>query len=432
MKPFEIIQQLETDNSRLFKESVILDAAQSQNDEFFNGLKYCLDALTTFGVKQLPVAKIDGPGITWDDFEGLLIQLRDRDLTGHAARDAIQTMMELSIADEWNFWYRRILDKNLKCGVNEKTVNNVVDKQFNQYHVPVFSVQLAHDSAKHESKVKGKKLIDIKYDGVRIVSIVYPNGHVCQYSRNGKEFINFPQIRNQLGQMSIHLDQPYVFDGEIMGSNFQALMKQLYRKDNVVTNDSVLYLFDMIPLVDFQRGKCEIPQYERLEKLHNWYGRNIFLALANYIQVVNQELVDLDTAEGNIRFKQLNETAIAGGFEGIMLKDPDAPYELKRSVAWLKKKPVISVDLVVFDVVEGTGKYEGMMGAFSCNGIDDGRLIDVSCGSGFSDEQRGEYWINKRDIIGKTVEIMADAITQNQDLTYSLRFPRFAGFRHDK
>lgn len=432
MRPCVIIQLLETDNSRLYKEGIILREAQRQNNELFEGLKYCLDSLTTFGVKQIPMASIDGPGISWDTFEGLLLQLKDRELTGNAARDAIQNMMELSLVDEWNFWYKRILDKDLKCGVNEKTVNNVVSKQYPDYAIPKFSCQLAHDSANHEKKVKGKKLIDVKYDGVRILTILYPNGYVTQCSRNGKEFVNFPQIRNQFSQMAKYISEPYVFDGEIMGANFQELMKQLYRKDNVVTDDSVLYLFDMIPLKDFQKGICHIPQSERLNNLQEWYDNNIFLALANFIQVVKQELIDFDTIEGQVKFKQLNETAINAGFEGIMIKDPDAPYELKRSTAWLKKKPVISVDLFVKNVAEGTGKYEGMMGALLCEGVDSGRTIVVSCGSGFTDEQRQEFWDNKDDVIGQMVEILADAITQDQTGTFSLRFPRFKCFRDDK
>ena len=36
--------------------------------------------------------------------------------------------MNLSKEDQWNNWYRRILIKDLRCGVSEKTVNNVAKK----------------------------------------------------------------------------------------------------------------------------------------------------------------------------------------------------------------------------------------------------------------------------------------------------------------
>ena len=116
-------------------------------------------------------------------------------------------------------------------------------------------------------------------------------------------------------------------------------------------------------------------------------------------------------------------------YEGIMIKDPDAGYQCKRSVAWLKLKPFIEVSLTVTSVEEGTGKNVGKLGAFVCEGVDDGKAICVNVGSGFSDAHRDDYWVSRDEIVGNIVEVRADAITQNQDGTYSLRFPRFLRFR---
>jgi DNA ligase-1 len=69
------------------------------------------------------------------------------------------------------------------------------------------------------------------------------------------------------------------------------------------------------------------------------------------------------------------------------------------------------------------------MGALVCEGEDDGKDIKVNVGSGFTDAQRDEFWTNKETIVGQVIEVRADAITQNQDGTYSLRFPRFLRFR---
>ena len=52
MNPWEIIQTLESDNSRLFKESVV--AENIDNPEFLKGAQYALDPLVTFGVQQVP------------------------------------------------------------------------------------------------------------------------------------------------------------------------------------------------------------------------------------------------------------------------------------------------------------------------------------------------------------------------------------------
>ena len=71
----------------------------------------------------------------------------------------------------------------------------------------------------------------------------------------------------------------------------------------------------------------------------------------------------------------------------------------------------------------------GKLGAFVCEGIDDGKTIKVNVGSGFTDSNRSEYWDGRTTVLGQVVEVRADAITQNQDGTYSLRFPRFMRFR---
>jgi hypothetical protein len=112
-----------------------------------------------------------------------------------------------------------------------------------------------------------------------------------------------------------------------------------------------------------------------------------------------------------------------------MIKDPEAGYECKRSVAWLKLKPFIEVSLEVKDVEEGTGKNIGRLGALVCEGVDDGKSISVNVGSGFTDDNRIEFWGSRTLLPGNIVEVRADAVTQNQDGTYSLRFPRFKGFR---
>ena len=113
-----------------------------------------------------------------------------------------------------------------------------------------------------------------------------------------------------------------------------------------------------------------------------------------------------------------------------MIKDPEAPYECKRTHSWLKAKPFIEVSLNVVAVEEGTGRNEGRLGAVIVEGEDDGYIYKLNCGSGFTDAQRDEYWAGRDKLIGQLVEIRADARTQSQDSeTYSLRFPRFKTFR---
>jgi len=435
-QPQDIIARLEADNSKLAKQTILSEAVDEELTEFFDGLRMALDKLYTFGVKKVPRKETDdGQGLPWPAFVDLAEKLHNRELTGHAARDAIELAMSVATQDQWNGFYRRILIKDMRAGFSESTVNKVCkDKKREDLGVPVFKCQLAHDAANHEKKVKGKKMVDVKLDGVRVLTIVNPDGTVEQFSRNGKEFTNFPTIVKQFETAAKSLSEPMVFDGEIMSGSFQDLMKQVQRKEDVNTTDAVLHLFDMIPLKDFVKEEYHVPQKQRHQALQDFFEKyEIHMLLAN-VQVVAFEEVDLDTAEGFARFEEINRKAVEGGYEGLLLKDPKAPYVCKRSHAWLKIKPTISVDLTVIDLQEGTGKNEGVLGALVCQGIDSERFIKVSVGSGLSDKQRVDFWAHRDKVVGSTVEIVADAVTQSQNSTeeYSLRFPRFHRFRDDK
>ena len=431
-QPQQIIQRLQADNSRLAKEAIILEAMQEGLDEFFEGIKMALDPLHTFGVKQVPERNDSaGQGCDWTVFKDLADKLAQRQLTGHAARDAIELVMQTATQEQWNDYYRRILIKDLRCGVSEKTVNSVAKKnKFDQYKIPVFSCMLAHDSANHEKKMIGDKMLDYKLDGVRVLAIYNAdNKTVTMYSRNGKQFLNFGHIEKEIiDELSSKFKESMVLDGEMVSSSFQALMKQVHRKDNVEATDAKYAVFDLLPLTEFQAGQSKKLLLERHNDLFNL---TMDLPEDSNIFMVDKQPVDLDTDMGQRLFKQFNKEAIDKGFEGIMIKDVDAPYECKRSHFMLKAKPFIEVSLEIKDTEEGTGRNAGKLGALICEGKDDNKFIRVNVGSGLTDDNRDTFWADRDSLVGQIVEIRADAITQNQDTEneWSLRFPRFMRFR---
>ena len=427
-QPQEIIAKLEADNSRLAKEQIIEDAMNEGLDEFFEGVKMCLDKLHTFGVKQVPEATVDGQGLAWEPFTELADALYKRKLTGHAAKDAIELAMGVATMDQWNMFYRRILIKDLRCGVSEKTVNKIAKKlKLDNYKVPVFECMLAHDSANHEKKVTGKKLLEPKLDGVRAITVVdYEQRSVTMYTRNGKVLENFTHITKALEGYMEEIGRSYVLDGEVVSNSFQDLMKQVHRKSDVQAQDAKLCLFDIVPLVEFKQGESVQGQRRRSNMLKTF--EKIF-GDTGCIEIIPQVEVDLDTLVGEVEFKDYNKKMVEEGYEGIMIKNIDASYECKRSTAWLKMKPFIEVSLEVINVEEGTGRNAGRLGALVCSGSDDQRKINVNVGSGFSDDDRTEFYSVRDTLPGQIVEVRADAITQNQDGTYSLRFPRFLRFR---
>jgi len=423
-----IIRILEDHPSRLNKEGIIESEAKMGNTELFEGFRMALDGLHTFGVKKVPThGGPDGQGLPWQAFKELAHLLYTRQLTGHDARDAIELALSASTQSEWNDWYRRILIKDLRCGVSEKTVNKVLKAFPEIKSVPVFECMLAHDGANHEKKIAGKKLLEPKLDGVRVLTFVnMDNRTVTQYTRNGKELVNFPHITKAIEDNIDLIGRSVILDGEMISTSFQALMKQVHRKDNVQSDDAVLMLFDIIPLSEFQTGKSILGQKRRTNLLK---GMKAIFDKIGSIGVIPQIEVDLASYVGEMQFKDFNKEAIDNGYEGIMIKDIDAKYECKRSASWLKMKPFIEVSLEIKNVEEGTGKNEGRLGALVLEGIDDGKTINVNCGSGFSDDDRTEFWGDRDSLPGQIVEVRADAVTQNQDGSYSLRFPRFLRFR---
>ena len=431
-QPQEVIERLEADNSKLAKQAILKAAMEEGLDEFFEGVRMALDPLVTFGVKKVPQkaenAVLSAQGCAWPVFKDLADKLIARQLTGHAARDAIELVMSLATVEQWNGFYRRILIKDLRCGMSEKTVNKVA-KEFPQYAIPVFTCSLAHDSANHPKKMTGMKQIEVKLDGVRVLAVC-KNGKVELFSRNGKQFHNFDHIILEIEEVLKTNPAPYdlVLDGEVMSADFQDLMKQIHRKDGKKATDAVLHLFDTIPLGCFKAGSWDKPQSFRSAITKSWVGQHT--SVLQHVTACEWENVDLSTTEGNRRFVELNKAAVDGGYEGVMIKDIDAPYECKRTHAWLKAKPFIEITLKVVDVEEGTGRNTGKLGAIIVEGEDDGYNYHLNCGSGFTDDQRNNFWIDRANVIGSLVEIRADARTKSQDSeTYSLRFPRFKTFR---
>jgi DNA ligase 1 len=444
------INKLNESDSRLHKEDVIKQALEacvlgSTNSQVFLGfLKACYNPYVTFGVKQIP----DSVGITgaenpWTEFNELMLQLSQRKLTGHAARDAIQEMAERFDSEEWNTFLAPVLRRDMRAGISDKTINKIC--KGTDYEIPIFGCQLATNS-EGRPEMKGTKRLEPKLDGVRALFMVIPSDDgeittIC-FSRNGKQFDNFGHIEEQIRdnyttivRACVGVDQGrslingFVLDGEVIGNTFQELMRQARRKSDVQAEDSVFNIFDIIPLQDFRRGHWNAQLRKRIALLDNM--RPVIHNMPN-VELLPHIMVDLDTAAGKDQLERYAKDNVNAGFEGIMVKSVDAPYECKRNTSWMKWKPVYDYDLTVIGVEEGTGKNIGRMGALVCEGVDDEKHITVNVGSGYTDEERQSYWNDKSLVIGQTAVVMADAITQNRDGTYSLRFPRFKTFRDDK
>jgi DNA ligase-1 len=432
------IHRLNESDSRLHKEDILKQALEltilgnQDADTFLSFLKVAYDPMTTFGVKQIPttigIIDVNNP---WQEFADLLWKLKRRELTGHAARDSIEEISTRFTSDNWNNFCVGVLTKDLRSGISDKTINKVCKRT--KYEIPIFGCQLATDCT-DRPEMSGVKRLEPKLDGVRVLMICSPTG-VLSYSRNGKLFENFAHIEQQLLDHMPELiartgHDNFVLDGEVVGKSFQALMKQARKKEGAQADDCVFHVFDFVPMMDFTRGHWNAPLKTRLRTALDRIEFTVDKMPS--VELLSSITVDLDTSEGKNQLERYARDQVDLGYEGIMIKSLDAPYECKRSTFWLKWKPTITVDLQIVDMEEGTGRNSGRLGALVCSGTDHGKHITVNVGSGFSDDNRTEYWQHRGDVVGRIAEVLCDSITQNQDGTYSLRFPRFVRFRDDK
>ena len=281
-----------------------------------------------------------------------------------------------------------------------------------------------------KKKLNGKKSLEVKLDGVRAVTVIYPSGKIDMFSRNGKELNNFNHIKDEINKKfdTSTINEALILDGEVISDDFQTLMKQIHRKNSAQNKDAQLFLFDMLPLENFKKGIFERPYFLRIDELKRIYEE--YFDQSRIINIIDSVDVDLDTEEGVTEFKNFNKSSILNGYEGIMIKDPESFYECKRSTTWLKSKPFIEISLEVKDYEEGTGRNKGKLGAIIAEGKDENKNFKTNVGSGFTDQQRKEFWEDKDKLIGQIIEIRADSISKSQDgENWSLRFPRFKSFR---
>ena len=439
--PFHWIDKLNESNSRLHKEAVIGEAytactlGSTEACIFLENAQEAYDPFTKFNTKQV----LETEGLTdkknsWHFFQFLLKDLSTRRITGNIALHNIEELSKEFDSDNWNKLARPTLLKDLRIGATAKTFNKIL--KGTKYEIPTFECMLATDSKKHQKKLVGQKFVQKKLDGVRTIAVLHSNS-IELYSRNGKVFENFKSIERSLRKVRDvfctalpYMHDPIVLDGEIMSDDFQSLMRQANRKQNVQTEDCVYNVFDYLPYEDFTKGICPQVQEDRYAFLDGVKEKT--QELTNIHILETPMLVDLDTEEGHTQMTNYATKCVTDGYEGIMIKDRFGTYECKRSTTWMKWKPVITVDLTVIATEEGTGKNVGKLGALVCEGTDQGKMIHVNVGSGLTDKDREEFWLERDNILGQVVEIKADAVTKNQDITndiYSLRFPRFERFR---
>ena len=330
-----------------------------------------------------------------------------------------------------------MITKNLKIGITDTSLNKVYGADF----IPRIGCILGVPYSENKHKIKGPFIATEKLDGIRRI-LVKEKGRCRLYSRSGIEDEGLVEIIEE----AKYLPDNTVYDGELLAIGTYENSIALRQATNSIANRKGIRkgvsfnIFDIVPLDEFKKGKSE----------HNALNRKLLLGAMfgdDGIQHLHDDWAKMMVAfDLGYKFKTIKAVPILGvvnteeeitelvtpiwkrGGEGIMLNTFEGCYELKRSNSLLKVKYVESMDLKVVDIQEGTGKYEGMLGAL----VVDYKGYRVGVGSGFSDEERQRFWDNPEEIIGKTIEVDTFGESKDQLGNISLNCPIFRGVRHDK
>ena len=410
MKVTEILEKVRQTAGSNDKKSVLEE--HKKNDILKRALKYGLDPLMPFNIVKVP--KVKSPkrwmGMSeegrWGAFFDAADDCANRSVTGNTAVSIMHAALECATPEEEK-WMRKILKKHLAIGASTKTVNKVFSGL-----VPTFEVSLAQKFEEKRLTGKEEVAVEPKLDGIRCFAIV-EKGAALLYARSGKLISNFDDTIG--AELSLLPDGCY--DGEIMGEDFVALMRQAYRKDNVVTEGTYLSLFDYLPMTEWISREAVMTCRERYVTLcTNLQSAGVL----KYVCHVQRYITPANYAD----IKQWHDEFVEKGYEGAMIKDLSAPYKFGRGPEVMKLKAFHDADLYVIGFKEGTGRHVNSLGSI----LVEYEGVEVNVGSGFDDDQRAEVWGNRDNYMGMTAEIQYQEVTPDG----SLRFPTFVCWRLDK
>jgi ATP-dependent DNA ligase len=426
MTVLEILDQLADTASRNEKQDIL--KKHKDNAVLKQVVEIALNPFVQFYIRKIPEYKT-----TWRNKKTLpwaieeLGVLARREETGNRAIAHLTDVLE-SVSEEDAKVIERIIAKDLRCGVSESTANKIWKDL-----VPSYPCMLASGfEQKLLDKMTWPAIAQIKLDGMRFNAIV-KNGSVTFRSRNGKELaINSPLLIKSFTDMATNIGMTeVVFDGELLVADETGnyLDRQTGNgilnkagKGTISDDESAqvrAIVWDLIPVIHFEAGKCPVPYAERLETL-SIAVNNLGYNLEHLVAVVETTYVT-DRNQAQKVFDQY----YAEGQEGIILKSASGIWEDKRAKHQIKYKGELECDLKVVGVEEGTGKYRGMLGAIICESADG--VVKVSVGSGFNDAQRKEGVP-----VGSIVAVKYNQRIKNVSGDESLFLPIFIELRSDK
>ena len=439
-----ILEKLENTNSQKEK----IEILKTMNEVQKRWFSLCYNSLITFGVKKIPEYTSESNSLdTVSIMDILEKEFVTREITGNAAIERLRDI--LSNAEEPEV-VERLIKRDARCSVNSTLLNKVFPNL-----IPEIPCMLAQPmNEKTLKNIKFPAFSQLKADGMRCIAFITSN-NVRMFSRNGTEIICEP-LKNTLmtiGQIEENLlsdNVTLMLDGELICYKDNKLLDR--KTSNGICNKVLkgtasenelnliqMQLWDIVRVDSNTFNPLEDKSYEkRLEDLYSILNTNS----CSKLEVIPTEVVN-SMEEALEHFQKM----LSQGLEGTILKNQDAKWSNTRSKDLVKLKEENTIDLLVVDIEEGSGDFEGGLGAIICETSD--KKLRVRVGTGFSFEDRG--FVNdlsngkkvvkqiksleevSKNYLGKIVEVKYNQIIKSKGKDeMSLFLPRLVCVRNDK
>lgn len=398
--------------------------AHSNDNWFKKFLYYALNPVLTYNVSEKTLRKFVGTPpadekaklvFFGDIFECCEYLSRLRGVDDATLRQ-VQLLLYRSEPDARELFVK-LLAKTLRIGVTAKTVNKIIP-----HLIPEWEVQQAYPIDKYPVADGTEFWLTQKLNGVRAT---FYRGKLI--ARSGVPYKGIEHITDTL-KWADELD--YVLDGELTLKDKGELSdNEAFRMATGILNSdnenktTICYtVFDLIPIQDFESANPKLGYEER---------RFIMESMSDKLNSEHTRLLPvLYHGKDQEKIGKLLEKMVAEDKEGLML-NTNCPYKRTRHKGILKIKRFYTMDLQIIGYEEGAGRLEDMLGAFVLNY----KGNEVKVGSGFTDEQRINFWKHRDDIIndGCLCEVKYKEISSDKNTGLeSLQFPVFVQLRRDK
>lgn len=391
---------------------------------------YCKTGISDKKLEKAQAFMCTEKGVTWKQ----AIEYFTRNQTGTDSDLAFARAFIGSTPDEAKWLAEAIVTQDLKIGVTATSLNKAYGKDF----IPKIGCMLGTLYGDvGPQKTKWPCIVTEKLDGIRRI-LIKENGVVKCFSRSGHEDTGLIEIIEE----AKHLPDNCVYDGELLAEGIFKDSIALRQATNSIANSSgnktglTFNVFDMVPVDEFKSGISKQDALNRKFRLgatlrdnsivhlsERWYEGIQVYGIDAILQHIKPVPI-LGQVKNMSEVEPIVASIWARGGEGVMLNTVSGKYEIKRSKDLLKVKHTEEHTLIIVDMLEGTGKYEGMLGAL----IVEYKGNKLGVGSGFTDAQRQRIWDNYNEYIGRSVEIETFGESQNSFGEVSLNCPIFKRF----